>query len=92
MMHTYTMRKSKRHRYYVCYHVQQRGWKNSETKSVAPAQRGCIAYDQIKASDRTGNGNQLARVQFRPGIGDKPRYAGPGCLRCRGLLVTSATG
>jgi hypothetical protein len=27
--------------------------------TVAPAQRGCIAYDQIKASDRTGNGNQL---------------------------------
>jgi hypothetical protein len=24
-----------------------------------PTQRGCIAFDQIKASDRTGNGNQL---------------------------------
>jgi hypothetical protein len=27
--------------------------------SGAPAQRGNIAYDQIKASDRTGNGSQL---------------------------------
>jgi hypothetical protein len=37
MMHTYTMRKSKRYRYYVCYNAQQQGWKNCETKSV-PAQ------------------------------------------------------
>jgi site-specific DNA recombinase len=37
MMHTYTMRKAKRYRYYVCYHAQQQGWQNCETKSV-PAQ------------------------------------------------------
>ena len=37
MMHTYTMRKAKRYRYYVCYNAQQQGWQNCETKSV-PAQ------------------------------------------------------
>ena len=37
MVHTYTTRKSKRYRYYVCYNAQQQGWKNCETKSV-PAQ------------------------------------------------------
>jgi site-specific DNA recombinase len=35
MMHTYTMRKSKRYRYYVCYNAQQQGWQNCETKSVS---------------------------------------------------------
>ena len=34
--------------------------------TVAPAQRGCIAYDQIKASDRTGNGNQLLTYSPAP--------------------------
>jgi site-specific DNA recombinase len=38
MIHCYTMRKSKRYRYYVCYQAQQRGWKNCPSKSVsAPA-------------------------------------------------------
>ncbi len=38
MIHSYTARKSKRYRYYVCYQAQQRGWKNCETKSIsAPA-------------------------------------------------------
>jgi len=38
MIHSYTVRHSKRYRYYVCHHAQQRGWKNCETKSVsAPA-------------------------------------------------------
>jgi site-specific DNA recombinase len=35
MMHTYTMRRSKRYRYYVCYNAQQQGWQNCETKSVS---------------------------------------------------------
>ena len=35
MMHTYTMRKSKRYRYYVCYNAQQQGWQNCETRSVS---------------------------------------------------------
>jgi site-specific DNA recombinase len=30
MMHTYTMRKSKRYRYYVCYNAQQQGWQNCD--------------------------------------------------------------
>ena len=29
MVHTYTMRKSKRHRPYVCYQAQQQGWQES---------------------------------------------------------------
>jgi len=60
--------------------------------TIAPGQRGNIAYDQIKASDRTGNGNQLLYVQPRSGCRDKPRYTGPGCFRRSGQLVFSATG
>jgi site-specific DNA recombinase len=38
MTHSYTARRSKRYRYYVCYWAQQKGWKNCETKSIsAPA-------------------------------------------------------
>ena len=34
--------------------------------TVTPAQRGNIAYDQIKASDRTGNGHQLLTYSTAP--------------------------
>ena len=58
----------------------------SQSFTVAPAQRGCLAFDQIKASDRTGNGNRLL-IQPGPSRRDQPRNARPGGLRCRGLLV-----
>jgi site-specific DNA recombinase len=35
MVHTYTTRRAKRYRYYVCYNAQQRGWAHCETKSVS---------------------------------------------------------
>jgi site-specific DNA recombinase len=34
MIHTYTINKAKRYRYYVCYQAQREGWKACETKSV----------------------------------------------------------
>jgi site-specific DNA recombinase len=57
MMHTYTMRKSKRYRYYVCYNAQQKGWNSCETKSVsAPAIESAV-LDSIR---RLGTDPKLA--------------------------------
>jgi hypothetical protein len=44
----------------------------SQSFTVAPAQRGCIDYDQIKASDRTGNGNQLLTYSPAPASATSP--------------------
>ena len=44
--------------------------------TVAAAQRGCIAYDQIKASDRTGNGNQLLTYSPAPASATSPGAPG----------------
>ena len=44
--------------------------------TVAPAQRGCLAFDQIKASDRTGNGNQL--LTYSPAPTDATSPGTPG--------------
>ena len=59
MMHTYTMRKSKRYRYYVCYNAQQKGWKNCETKSV-PAQ--AIESAVVDSIRRIGTDPKLAEA------------------------------
>jgi len=59
MMHTYTMRKSKRYRYYVCYNAQQRGWKNCESKSV-PAQ--AIESAVLGSIRRIGTDPKLAEA------------------------------
>ena len=58
MIHTYTMRGSKRYRYYVCHNAQQRGWNTCETKSVgAPAIEAAV----IEAIRRLGSDPELAR-------------------------------
>jgi site-specific DNA recombinase len=58
MIHTYTMRGSKRYRYYVCHHAQQRGWNTCETKSVgAPAIEAAV----IEAIRKLGSDPELAR-------------------------------
>lgn len=57
MVHTYTMRKSKRYRYYVCYNAQQQGWKNCETKSVPAQAIESAVLDSIR---RLGNDPNLA--------------------------------
>jgi site-specific DNA recombinase len=59
MMHTYTMRKSKRYRYYVCYNAQQKGWQNCETKSV-PAQ--AIESAVLNSIRRIGTDPKLAEA------------------------------
>jgi len=57
MMHTYTMRNSKRYRYYVCYNAQQKGWKNCETKSVPAQAVESAVLDSIR---RIGTDPKLA--------------------------------
>ena len=44
--------------------------------TIAPGQRGNIAYDQIKASDRTGNGNQLLTYSPAPASAMSPGTPG----------------
>jgi site-specific DNA recombinase len=48
MIHSYTARKSKRYRYYVCYQAQQRGWKNCESKSVSAPAIETAVLDSIR--------------------------------------------
>ena len=59
MMHTYTMRKSKRYRYYVCYNAQQQGWQNCETKSVSAQAIESAVLDSIR---RIGTDPKLAEA------------------------------
>ena len=59
MVHTYTTRKSKRYRYYVCYHAQQQGWKNCETKSVPAQAIETAVLDSIR---RLGTDPKLAEA------------------------------
>jgi site-specific DNA recombinase len=59
MMHTFTMRKSKRYRYYVCYNAQQQGWKNCETKSVPAQAIESAVLDSIR---RIGTDPKLAEA------------------------------
>jgi site-specific DNA recombinase len=59
MMHTYTMRKSKRYRYYVCYNAQQKGWQNCETKSVSAQAIETAVLDSIR---RIGTDPKLAEA------------------------------
>jgi site-specific DNA recombinase len=48
MIHSYTARKSKRYRYYVCYQAQQRGWKNCETRSISAPAIEAAVLDSIR--------------------------------------------
>ena len=57
MIHTYTMRQSKRYRYYVCYNAQQQGWKSCETKSVSAQAVETAVLDSIR---RIGKDPKLA--------------------------------
>ena len=59
MVHTYTMRESKRYRYYVCYNAQQKGWQNCETKSVPAQAIESAVLDSIR---RIGTDPKLAET------------------------------
>ncbi len=48
MIHSYTVRKAKRYRYYVCYQAQQRGWKSCETRSVSAPAIEAAVLDAIR--------------------------------------------
>ncbi len=62
MVHTYSVRGSKRYRYYVCYNAQQRGWKNCKTKSVAAQAVENAVLDAIR---RLGSDPELAAEVVR---------------------------
>lgn len=49
MMHTYTSKKNRRYRYYVCLNAQKRGWENCPTKSVPAAEIERFVVERIKA-------------------------------------------
>ena len=70
MMHTYTMRKSKRYRYYVCYNAQQQGWQNCETKSVAAQAVETAVLDSIR---RIGTDPKLAEAVANEAIDQAAR-------------------
>ena len=48
----------------------------SRSFTIGPGQRGNIAYDQIKASDRTGNGNRLLMYSPAPAAATSPGTPG----------------
>ena len=62
MVHTYSVRGSKRYRYYVCYNAQQRGWKNCKTKSVSAQ---AVENVVLAAIRRLGCDPQLAAEVVR---------------------------
>jgi site-specific DNA recombinase len=59
MMHTYTMRGTKRYRYYVCYNAQQQGWQKCDTKSVSAQAIETAVLDSIR---RIGTDQKLAEM------------------------------
>ena len=73
MMHTYTMRKSKRYRYYVCYNAQQRGWQNCETKSVPAQAIETAVLDSIR---RIGTDPMLAEFVAAEALDQMARQRG----------------
>jgi site-specific DNA recombinase len=70
MMHTYTMRRSKRYRYYVCYNAQQQGWQNCETKSVSAQAVETAVLDSIR---RIGTDPKLAEAVASEALGQLAR-------------------
>ena len=48
MIHTYTAKGTRRYRYYVCEHAQQKGWANCETKSVSAPAIEAAVVQQIR--------------------------------------------
>ena len=59
MIHTYTINKAKRYRYYVCYQAQREGWKACETKSV-PAE--AVESAVLSSIRRIGTDPSLAEA------------------------------
>ena len=62
MIHSYTARKSKRYRYYICYSAQQRGWQHCETKSVSAPM---IEVAVVEAIRKLGASPAVARQTAR---------------------------
>ena len=71
MVHTYTMRKSKRYRYYVCSTAQQQGWKSCETKSVSAQAIETAVLDSIR---RIGTDPKLAETVAAEALDQMARH------------------
>ena len=52
MMHTYTQKKAKRYRYYVCLNAQQRGWASCPTKSLTAHEIETAVVEHIRSLGR----------------------------------------
>jgi site-specific DNA recombinase len=61
MVHTYTTRRAKRYRYYVCYNALQRGWTHCETKSVSANGIESAVMESIR---RLGADPKMAEAVF----------------------------
>ncbi|MBN1317076.1 MAG: recombinase zinc beta ribbon domain-containing protein, partial [Anaerolineales bacterium] len=48
MMHSFSSRKNKRYRYYLCLNAQKRGWHNCPTKSIPAGEIERYVVDQIR--------------------------------------------
>ncbi len=49
MMHTYTAKRNRRYRYYVCYTAQKQGWHACPSKSIPAEQIERFVVEQIRA-------------------------------------------
>jgi len=72
MMHTYTSKKNRRYRYYVCMNAQKRGWENCPTKSVPAAEIERFVVDRVRAigkdDDVLARTLEQAKQQSRKGL------------------------
>ena len=65
MIHTYTQKKSKRYRYYVCLNAQQRGWSSCPSKSLNAHDIESAVVDHIRGigSNETIMAETTARIR-----------------------------
>ncbi len=61
MLHTFTAKRQRRYRYYVCLTAQQQGWKACETKSISA---GAIEESVIEQIRTLGRHPRLAAAAF----------------------------
>jgi site-specific DNA recombinase len=65
MIHTYTVKNSKRYRYYVCLNAQQRGWHKCPTKSINAHTIETAVVEQVRGMGRRGEIMEATVAQAR---------------------------
>src|SRR5712692_1513008 len=67
MVHSWTRRQGRLHRYYVCGKAQKRGWSTCPTKSVSATEIETFVVDQIRGtSPGTFQDQQASRALAAP--------------------------